>query len=189
MQKLVTVQKLAAAMTLASLIGLGANTATAAEYTNTVRAGFFVNPVGTVGAVEYEHLLGNRVSLGARLGYLDYDYKDGSYRETGNGPGAEFLVRFYPGGQGHRGFYIGGGIGYWNSDWKWTDPNDTPTSDSGTGAAVNVNINIGWKIPLGSDRVYIDPNLAIGNFFSVNSDDTADLGFYVAGGLSVGFNF
>lgn len=40
---------------------------------DTIRVGVIVNPVGVVGAVEYERLLGNRVSLGARLGYLDYD--------------------------------------------------------------------------------------------------------------------
>jgi hypothetical protein len=171
------------------VMALGASTTASAADNSTIRAGVLVNPVGTVATVEYEYLLGKKISLGARLGYIDYDYKDGTYRETGDGPGAELLLRFYPGGQGHKGFYVGGALGAWNSSWKWTDPNDTPTSDSGTSTAVDVNVNLGWKIPLGSDRIYIDPNIAIGNFFSTSSDDTANLGFYVAAGLSIGVTF
>ena len=66
---------------------------------------------------------------------------------------------------------------------------DTPTSSSGTSVAMDINVNVGWKIPLGSDRMYIDPNIAIGNFFSTSSDDVANLGFYVAAGLSFGMVF
>lgn len=173
----------------ATLLTLGMSLPSHADGENTIRAGVFVNPVGVVGAVEYERLLGNRFSVGARLGYIDYDYKDGTYTETGNGPGVEFLARYYPQGKGHKGFYVGGAVGLWNASWKWTDPLDTPTSSSGTSVAMDVNVNVGWKIPLGSDRMYIDPNIAIGNFFSISSDDEANLGFYVAAGLSFGMVF
>jgi hypothetical protein len=44
------------------------------------------------------------------------EYEDGSYRETGNSPGAEFLVRLYPGGKGHKGFCVGGALGLWNTN-------------------------------------------------------------------------
>jgi hypothetical protein len=172
-----------------SVMAFGASTGAGAAENSTIRVGAFVNPVGSVAAVEYEYLLGRKVSLGARLGYIDYDYKDETYRETGNGPGAELLVRFYPGGQGHKGFYLGGAVGFWNASWKYTDPASTPTTDTGTSTAVDVNLNLGWKIPLGSDRVYLDPNIAIGNFFSSASDDTANLGIYIAAGLSIGMTF
>jgi hypothetical protein len=172
-----------------SLLALGAAAPAAAGDANTVRLGFFVNPVGTVAAAEYEYLMGGKVSMGARLGYLDYDYKDGSYREVGDGPGVEFIGRFYPHGQGHRGFYVGGAVGLWRTSWSWTDRFAFPFRASGTSTAVDVNVNLGWKIPLGSERIYLDPNLAIGNFFSLSSDDVELVGFYVAGGLSVGTVF
>lgn len=98
-------------------------------------------------------------------------------------------MRLYPGGKGHKGFYVGGAVGVWNTSWKYTDPASVPTRDSGTSTAINVNVNLGLKIPLGSDRVYIDPNIAIGNFFSTASDDAANLGFDIAGGVSVGVIF
>ncbi|HEX9626633.1 MAG TPA: hypothetical protein VGA00_06820 [Acidiferrobacterales bacterium] len=181
--------RIAGAALATSLLALGAGTPVQAGDGNTVRAGFLVNPVGTVAMVEYEHLLGSKASIGARLGYIDYDYKDGSYREVGDGPGIEFLGRFYPQGKGHEGFYVGGAIGLWRPSWRWTDPFDTPTSDTGTSSTIDVNFNIGWKIPLGTKRVYLDPHFAIGNFFSLSSDDTANLGFYAAAGLSVGMVF
>lgn len=204
-----------AIVTLASLFVLGANTATAIEYdkpfvlgantatkvehansryANTVRAGYVVSPEGAVSTVEYEHLLVRWVSLGARLGYIDYDFKNGSYRETGNGSGAEFLVRVYPQGRGYRGFYIGGGFGLWDIRWAWTDPTSTPTSGSDQPAQKNnINLSLGWRIPLGNDRVYIDPSLVIGSYFTpaIGGPNTrrSGLGPYVAAGLSVGVNF
>lgn len=177
------------AIAVVAMLVFGVSLPSHADGENTIRAGVFVNPVGAVGAVEYERLLGNHFSLGARLGYIDYDYKDGTYTETGNGPGVEFLARYYPQGKGHKGFYVGGAVGVWNSTWESRDPANIPVNDSGTATAADVNVNIGWKIPLGSDRMYIDPNIAIGNFFSLSSSDAANLGFYVAAGLSFGMVF
>ena len=97
---------------VATVLALGLSLPSHADGESTIRAGVFVNPVGVVGAVEYERLLGYRFSIGARLGYIDYDYKDGTYTETGNGPGVEFLVRYYPQGKGHKGFYVGGAVGH-----------------------------------------------------------------------------
>ncbi len=62
--------RLVPALLATAVIFLGASSVVNATEDNTIRAGVFVNPVGVVGAVEYEHLLGNRVSLGARLGYM-----------------------------------------------------------------------------------------------------------------------
>lgn len=184
-----------ALVALASLFVLGANAATAVEYANSVRAGYVVSPVGTVGTVEYENMFSRRFSLGARLGYIDYDYEHGSYRETGHGPGAEFLARFYLQGPGHRGIHIGVGVGVWKFVVAWTDPTGFMTSGRDTRAPLlNANLSLGWKTPLGRDRVYIDPNLVIGSYVGCTGPTYRCSGIinfrgYAAAGLSVGVNF
>lgn len=164
-------------------------TSVAGASDNSIRAGIMVNPVGTVPHVEYEHLVTDKLGIGARLGSITYTYEDGSYEEDGVGTGAEFILRYYPKGNGHNGFYIGGGVGFWNVAWEYTDPEDTPVADEGTASAANINVNLGWKIPLGTDKVYIDPSIIVGNFFSLSSDDAANLGFYLGGQVGVGFVF
>ena len=72
-----------------------------------------MNPVGVVGAIEYEHLLGNRVSLGARLSYIDYDYKDGSCRNRTVGAPSSWCASTRAAGA--QGFYVGGAVGVWNT--------------------------------------------------------------------------
>jgi len=156
---------------------------------NSVRPGIVVNPIGVGVNVEYERLLTNKLGIGARLGTTSYNYEDGSYEEDGRGTGVEFIARFYPKGNGFNGFYVGGGVGLWSFAWDWTDPNDIPRSDSGTSSVANVNVNLGWKIPLGSEKIYLDPAIMLGNYFSVASDDTEGLGFYAAAQLGVGFVF
>lgn len=156
---------------------------------NSFRPGIYVNPVGSGATIEYERLVTDKLGIGARLGTLSYVYEDGTYEEDGVGSGAEVILRFYPKGEGFNGFYVGGGVGLWNIAWEWTDPTDTPTTDSGTSSAVNVNVNLGWKIPLGSDKIYIDPSITIGNFFSSASDDSEVIGFYTAAQVGVGFVF
>ena len=147
------------------------------------RTGVIVNPVGVVGAIEYEHLLGNRVSLGARLSYIDYDYKDGSCQETERS-GRRVRCASTRAARGTRASTSAVRSAYGTQAGNTHDPASVPTRDSGTSTAINVNVNLGLKIPLGSDRVYIDPNIAIGNFFSTASDDAANLGFDIAGGVS-----
>ena len=162
---------------------------TASAGKNSVRPGIVVNPLGTGVNVEYERLLTDKLGVGARLGTIAYKYDDGSYEEDGSGNGVEVIVRFYPKGEGFNGFYVGGGAGLWSIAWDWTDPTDVPTSDSGTSSVANVNVNLGWKIPLGSEKIYLDPAIMLGNYFSVASDDTEGLGFYAAAQLGVGFVF
>lgn len=170
------------------LAGVGFSSASSAGE-NSFRPGIYVNPVGSGATLEYERLVTDKLGIGARLGTLGYHYEDGSYEEDGVGSGVEFIARFYPKGEGFNGFYVGGGVGLWNIAWEWTDPTDTPTTDDGTSSAVNVNVNLGWKIPLGSEKIYLDPSIMIGNFFSSASDDTEVVGFYTAAQLGVGFVF
>jgi hypothetical protein len=174
--------------TLVLLTGLGiATVASAGE--NSIRPGIYVNPVGSGAIVEYERLLNDKLGIGARLGTLSYTYSDGSYDEDGVGSGVEAILRYYPKGLGFDGFYVGGGVGLWSVAWEWTDPTDTPSADDGTASAVNVNVNLGWKIPLGSEKIYLDPAITIGNFFSSASDDSEVIGLYTAAQLGVGFVF
>lgn len=170
------------------LAGIGISSAVSAG-DNSIRPGIYVNPVGSGATVEYERLLSDKFGVGARLGTLGYSYTDGTYEEDGVGSGVEFIARFYPKGEGFNGFYVGGGVGLWSIAWEWVDPNDVPVADSGTSSAFNVNVNLGWKIPLGSDKIYLDPAIMIGNFFSSASDDTEVVGFYTAAQLGVGFTF
>jgi hypothetical protein len=182
-----------AAIAVVAAMGMG-GAAQAAERENTVRAGVLVNGVGTVTMVEYERLLSKNFAAGVRAGRLTYDWEDDSYDESGDGSGIELIASFYPKGEGFKGFYLAAGLGYWNTDWTWTDPNDFPTSGFGKSEAVDVNFSVGWKIPLGSPSVYIQPSVLIGNFFSSTSESStaeheSELGFYASVGLHVGGSF
>ena len=181
------------ALPLAAVAALLGPVSASAGNNNTVSFGGNANLVGVVGRVEYEHMIKDRFSVGARVGVLNYTYKDGSYEEDGTGNGVEFIARYYPRAQGFQGFYVGGGIGYWRTNWDYTDPEDTPSRDEGTTSAINANVTVGWKIPLGSGKVYIDPSITVGNFFGISTDSDFDqepeLGLYAGGGVSVGFVF
>ena len=160
---------------------------------HSIRFGGLVNPDAKVAVVEYEKMFRDRISIGARLGKLDYEYSDGSYDEDGDGKGAEFLFRFYPQGNGFKGFWFGVGVGYWMTDWSYTDPTDVPAADSGETESIDVNVSVGWKIPLGTKKFYIDPSITIGNYFGISTDSTFDsepeLGVYAAAGVAFGINF
>jgi hypothetical protein len=186
---------------VASILATGS--AQAAGPTNSIRAAALINPIGNVRMVEYEKMFADKVSIGARVGALSYDYDDGDYEEEGDGTGAEFLVRLYPGGDGFKGFYFGGAVGYWKTDWEWREDFWTPAGVwiEGKSESLNLNVGVGWKIPLAGNKLYIDPSITIGNYFDLDSetdaqwrgtvydDENEELGFYVAGGIAVGFNF
>ncbi|MDH5326011.1 MAG: hypothetical protein OEZ68_07490 [Gammaproteobacteria bacterium] len=179
-------------------------TAEAAGPRNSIRAGLMLNPIGYVSMVEYEHLIAGKVSLGGRVGVLSYDYDDGGYEEEGDGSGADFIIRIYRSGAGFNGFYYGFAAGIWQIDWEWREDFFTPAGVwiSGNTTALNLAARVGWKIPLGAgDRVYIDPSITLGNYFSLDSetddpwkgtqydDQNDELGVYIAGGVVVGVNF
>jgi hypothetical protein len=182
---------------LASLLTLVLSShAYAGEGNNSIKftAGF--NPVGTIFLVDYERLIADKFSVGGRVGAIDYTVEDGSYTEDGNGNGIEATFRWYPRGEGFKGFFLGAGLGYWDTDWSWTDPYDTPNKGSGSSAAVDVNFNVGWKIAFGRAPVYFEPSIIVGDFLSVTtqsdtstSGNESELGVYALVALAIGFAF
>lgn len=183
---------LASALTM----GVGFSSVVAAsDIGNSVRAGVMINPIGTVGMVEYERLLSDSFGMGVRAGIVDYDYDDDNYHETGDGNGFEIIASFYPSGEGFKGFYLSGGIGFWNTSWAWTETYSWYTYvGSGESEAIDVNLSVGWKIPMGTPHAYFQPSLVLGNFFSETTKTTSsthesELGFYAGLGLTFGAAF
>ncbi|MFQ5585250.1 MAG: hypothetical protein ACE5GF_00260 [Thermodesulfobacteriota bacterium] len=169
---------------------------------NAVNIGAATVIIGSVVYVEYERAINEKISLAGRVGALsydvDYDEDGGTTNETGDGTGVVASVRFYPThdlqGNNFEGFYLGGGVGVWSVDWEWEWTHSTFATETGSGSstALDLNFNLGWKIPLGSDRVYIDPNIALGNLFistESKSGDSDEVGLYAAAGLAVGITF
>lgn len=168
----------------------------AVEGDNSIKFTAAFNPVGGIFLLDYERMIANKFSVGGRVGAIDYETDDGSYNEKGDGNGIEATFRWYARGEGFSGFFLGAGLGYWNTDWTWTDPYDTPNKGSGSSTAVDVNFTLGWKIGFGSSPVYFEPSIIAGNFFSVTTDsDTgsdsneSQLGLYAGVGLAIGFAF
>ena len=168
----------------------------ALEGDNSIKFTGGFNNVGSLFLVDYERMIADQFAVGGRVGFIDYEVEDGSYTENGDGNGLEATFRWYPKADGFNGFFIGGALGFWNTDWSWTDPNDSPTRGSGSSFAFNINFNLGWKFGFGSSPVYIEPSLIAGNFFSIDTtDDTgteeyeSDLGIYAALALAIGFTF
>jgi len=139
---------------------------------------------GAVGYVEYERALGESVGLAVRAGTLSYEYDDDVYWEEGDGPGMEASFRFYTSGEALSGFYIGGGMGIWFTEWDWRDDYDTifETRGSGDSTSVELHFVLGGRI---GDTVQFNPSFQLGHF--VSSD--AELGLYVFAGAAVGIPF
>ncbi len=47
-------------------------------------------------------------------------------KQDGNGTEFEIGLRFYPGVHGLNGFFLGGNIGQWSTDWNYTADPGTP---------------------------------------------------------------
>ena len=150
--------------------------------------------------VEYERLTSNKISLVGRIGQLDYEYDDGVYIEEGDGPGVEVGLRFYPAGNGMKGFYLGANGGFWFTDWTWRDDvgKSYETKGSGSSTAFDINFELGGR--LGSEKFVIIPTFNIGNFLSISDecsrtgssascDKGTELGFYAIIGLALGIGF
>jgi len=136
---------------------------------------------GAVGYLEYERALGESVGLAVRAGVLSYEYDDDYYWEEGDGPGLEASFRFYTSGEALSGFYIGGGMGVWFTEWDYRDYPGAPTY-SGDSTSVELHFVLGGRI---GDTVQFNPSFQLGHF--VSSD--AELGLYVFAGAAVGFTF
>jgi len=168
----------------------------AVEGKNTVKLTGAFNPVGNLFMIDYERLLNDSISIGGRVATLNYEIEDGSYTEKGDGSGVEATFRWYPRSNGLNGFFLGAGLGYWETNWSWTDPYDIPTSGDGTSESVDVNFTVGWKIGFGSAPVYFEPSVIVGQYIDVTTDSSyqgdvgkTELGFYAGVGLAIGFAF
>jgi len=131
---------------------------------------------------EYEQSIVNKLSFYARGGQLAYDYDDGDYEEDGDGPGIEGGVRFYPSGDGLKGFFIGAGLGLWDTEWDWTDDKGTAWETTGSGDSTSAEIHfiLGGRI---GNKVQFVPTFQIGSFLSTD----AELGAYAILGASLSF--
>lgn len=156
----------------------------------------------SVGFLEYERVLKDNLAVFGRIGQLSYEYDDDVYVEEGDGPGFEAGIRFYPSGEGMKGFYLGGSLGYWDTEWDWIDDQGEPyeTRGSGSSTAINATFELGGRFNLGSESVSLIPSAHIGNFFSVEDEcvvtqgpatacdsGETELGLYAVVGLALGF--
>jgi hypothetical protein len=124
----------------------------------------------TVYIVEYEHMLGSKIAVLGRGSEVDYKFDDGAYNEKGRPRGLDLGARFYPAG-GMHGFFVGGTVGYWTSDWTFTHDKGTSGEYQGKGNSdsVRANVDIGGRFPIGSSSISIMPALNVGKFFSSTS--------------------
>ena len=146
-----------------------------AEAKNSINigAGGMVGPDTSASAftVEYERLLGSRVAIFGRGGSVRYTYDDGYYVEEGDPKGFDIGVRAYPMGSGGlKGFFVGGAIGFWSSEWTFTDDKgySYETRGKGDSKAVRADIEVGGRFNLGSESISLMPAFHIGHFFSTS---------------------
>ncbi len=154
---------------------------------------------------EYERMLNDNHSMFIRLGSLDYDYDDGWYEEEGDGPGVDFGIRRYASGDGMKGFFIGGTVGIWTTDWSYIDRDYAPASQyysgEGSSTALKIDFEIGGRIPMGSGNVSFIPSFHIGSFIGIDDEcnstsvpgadcgNESEVGFYGLLGLALGVAF
>jgi hypothetical protein len=125
----------------------------------------------TVFLVEYEHMLDSKIAVLGRGSGVNYRFDDGKYVEEGKPRGIDVGARFYPAGGGMKGLFIGGTLGYWLTDWIFTDNKGTTLESAGKGdsKSIRADVDIGARFPIGSSSVSIMPALHIGKFFSSTS--------------------
>jgi len=176
-------------------VALGAADSASAQYArNAASIGAGLHPLGTAGPViQYENLLSPSLSLGGRLLAMEYTYDDGSYHETGDGIGGEFLVSYHFRNQGFLGPYVTVALGYFDSDWEWKDPYSSgATGGRGSTKGAEASASFGWRFALGRN-FYLDPSITVGNFFGRGKDSTgsreSEMGVYGAVLLKVGLTF
>jgi len=170
-----------------------------AEHKNAVSTGIFTGgPVPFNGAViEYERRLGSKLSLGMQIGSFSYNYKDGNFQEKGERTGGNILLRYNQVRHNFTGFYIGGGLGYWDGYYDFVDPNDNPASGHIKTPSYFFLATTGWKIPLGESRIYLDPRLSWGAILQGRGNenkresekDNSILKSFISLGLNVGVKF
>lgn len=178
------------ALLFSAVLLAGSGQALAQGQMNAVGAGLGLNPIGHVLTVDYERLLNPHVSVGVRLGMVDYEWKDEPYIENGDGTGVDITARYYFRGQGFQGPYVGASIGRWSGDYTWVE-------GSGRGAgswdATNVTATVGWVFQM-TPNFSLDPAILIGQFMSDSKPTTgttreSELGFFAAVMIRAVFTF
>jgi hypothetical protein len=150
--------------------------------------------------LEYERLITPKLSVLGRGTFLKYKYDDSVYVEDGKGTGIGLGVRFYPSGQGMKGFYVGGVIGTFASKWDFTDDKGTAAQTQGEGDSFG---EVGYRFLLGQ-HVTLTPAFNFGSWIGGDSncdytappsrvgttcDKESELGFYGTISLSLGIAF
>jgi hypothetical protein len=125
----------------------------------------------TVLVAEYEHMLGPKLAVVAGAGGANYHYDDGSYKEDGRPKGVDLGVRYYFGGNGMQGVFLGGELGYWKTDWTFTTHKGTASQSQGDGEnrSLRADVNIGMRIPIGASAVSLIPVVHGGRYFGSTS--------------------
>ncbi len=120
--------------------------------------------------LEFEHMIDTNFSIFGRASEVSYKFDDGNYLEKGRPKGIDIGARFYPEG-GMKGFFIGGSVGHWTSDWTFTKDEGTLNEAHGRADSnsTRVNVDIGDRFPIGSSSVSVMPALNVGRFFSSTS--------------------
>ncbi len=146
-----------------------------AEPANSVNFGIGLSNVlphckATVYIVEYEHMLGSKISALGRVSEVHYTFDDGEHVEDGRPKGADIGARYYFSG-GMKGFFVGGSLGYWRTDWTFIHNKNTSFEFQGKAHSnsARVNVDIGARFPIGSSSVSIMPALNLGRYFSSTS--------------------
>jgi len=126
---------------------------------------------GSVIFVEYEHMLGSKFAVLGRGSGVHYTFDDGKYVEDGRPRGIDVGVRYYTAGNGMQGFFIGGALGYWKTDWTFIDNKGRTFETRGTGdnKSIRADIDMGERFPIGSSPVSIMPVVHFGKYFTSNS--------------------
>jgi len=157
-----------------------------------------------VAFAEYEHMLSSTLAVLGRGSGVNYKFDDGNYVEKGRLRGVDVGVRYYPSG-GMKGFFVGGALGYWKSNWQFTDEKGKTSESQGKGdfTAIRADVDFGWRFPISSSSISILPEAHIGKFFrSASCEYTApaslvgtecskdsEIGYYAFLAVSVGIAF
>jgi len=154
----------------------------------------------TVGMIEYERLVAQKVSVFVRGSSLKYKWDDGVYVEDGNGTGFGGGARFFFQG-GLKGLYVGGAVSAFKTKWDWTDSSSSPPFNSGRGETNSIQwgAEVGYRLNLGSERISVTPALNLGSWLGgantcTNSNGSScskesELGFYVVPSVALNVAF
>lgn len=191
------------------VIGTVAPAAMCAESASSINLGLGgLNPMphcnARVYTIEYEHPLTPTLAVLGRGSGVNYRYDDGQYLEDGRLRGMDVGTRYYPAGD-MRGFFLGGGIGYWKGNWTFVQNQSKPTEWRGKGDAnsLRLNINVGDRIPIRGTNVSIIPEVNLGKFFASSAceytapasrvgtpcNQKSEVNFYLFVGMVVGVEF